>query len=246
MQAWSRVCEEIFNSSIRGRYGPKQYKNTLPCSGKWKWKDSQNLIFYIFRSNYNRAEVCIYQLSDFLLSIFAGVAAERNTAQKLLLQWAMPQRNNANRLCLTFLQLLPSTMNHREPLQRNASSLGPSVTRHPAFSKQSSELLIDFMQNSSNHLVSEPELRHPYQDVISVPRLVIQKENRYIYKHWVNIDEPDIPGASKVTPQNQIKHKKRDKCLRSSLFRQGERMTAVTFPEGSIHTSWERKGEGPG
>lgn len=32
MQDWSRVSEEIFNSSIRGRYGPKQYKNTLPCS----------------------------------------------------------------------------------------------------------------------------------------------------------------------------------------------------------------------
>lgn len=94
------------------------------------------------------------------------------------------------------------------------------------------------MRNSSNHLVSEPELRHPYQDVISVPRLVIKKENKYIYKHRVNIDEQDIPAASKVTQtQNQIKHEKRDKCLKSSLFRQGERMSAVTFPEGSIHTS---------
>lgn len=49
-------------------------------------KDPQNFIFYIFRGTYHRTTVCSYLLSDFLLLIFAGVAAERNMAQKLVLQ----------------------------------------------------------------------------------------------------------------------------------------------------------------
>lgn len=62
---------------------------TMKCYIKnaiWVQKDPQNFIFSIFSGIYYLTTVCIYLLSDFLLLIFAGVAAERNMAQKLVLQ----------------------------------------------------------------------------------------------------------------------------------------------------------------
>lgn len=147
----------------------------------WMQKDPQNFIFYILRGTVHRTTVCIYLLSDFLLLIFAGVAAERNMAQKLLLQWATLGWNNANRLCLTLLQShLPwITLNYCEETHLSLDSL------HATF-------LESFCQR-----VSAPAPK------ISGAGLVIKKENGYVYKHQVNIDEQDIPGdakTSKMTP----------------------------------------------
>lgn len=146
----------------------------------WMQKGPQNFIFYILRGTVYRTTVCIYLLSDFLPLIFAGVAAERNMAQKLLLQWATLGWNNANRLCPTLLQShLPwITLNYFEE-------------RHLSLDSLHVEFLESFCQR-----VSAPASK------IS-ESLVIKKENEYIYKHRVNIDKQDIPGdakTSKMTP----------------------------------------------
>lgn len=109
----------------------------------WMQKDyKRNFIFDIFRGTYHCTTVCSYLLSGFLLLIFAGVAAERNIAQKLVLQWATLGWNNANRLCLTLLQShLPWTILH----YCEETHLSQA---HQTHVKQSSELLIDFMRNS--------------------------------------------------------------------------------------------------